>query len=283
MLKIENLTKVYEDGTKALHNLSLEVPDGQFLVIIGLSGSGKSTLLRCINGLIKPTSGRIWLDGDEITAANTAQMRRLRLKIGMIFQQFNLVRRSSVMTNVLSGRLGYKSTLPSMLHRFSGDEYGMAMANLQRVGIPEKAWTRADQLSGGQQQRVGIARALMQNPRYMLADEPVASLDPATSHSVMKYLEQINREDGITVLCNLHFLSLARRYAHRVIALRNDGEGGHIVFDGPAQEITERKFREIYGEDAVEVEIGPGEGRFENIDGQGRERVPDPTIVEGEL
>jgi phosphonate transport system ATP-binding protein len=279
MLKIENLTKVYEDGTKALHNLSLEVPDGQFLVIIGLSGSGKSTLLRCINGLIKPTSGRIWLDGEDVTAANTAQLRRLRLKIGMIFQQFNLVRRSSVMTNVLSGRLGYKSTVPSMLHRFSGEEYGMAMANLERVGIPEKAWTRADQLSGGQQQRVGIARALMQNPRYMLADEPVASLDPATSHSVMKYLEQINREDGITVLCNLHFLSLARRYANRVIALRNDGEGGTIVFDGPAQEITERKFRDIYGEDAVEVEIGPGEGTFG--DAARREPILDPTIIEG--
>jgi phosphonate transport system ATP-binding protein len=135
------------------------------------------------------------------------------------------------------------------------------MHNLERVGIPLKAWTRADQLSGGQQQRVGIARALMQEPKLMLADEPVASLDPATSHSVMKYLEQINKEDGITVLCNLHFLSLARRYADRVIALRNDGEGGHIVFDGPALEIDERKFREIYGEDAVEVEIGPGEGK----------------------
>jgi phosphonate transport system ATP-binding protein len=261
MLKIENLTKVYDDGTRALHNVSLEIPDGQFLVIIGLSGSGKSTLLRCINGLIKPTSGRIWLDGEEVTAATPAQMRRIRLKIGMIFQHFNLVRRSSVMTNVLSGRLGYKNTLSSLFHRFSREEYALANHNLQRVGIPEKAWTRADQLSGGQQQRVGIARALMQGPRYMLADEPVASLDPATSHSVMKYLEKINDEDGITVICNLHFLSLARRYADRVIALRNDGEGGQIVFDGPAAEIDERKFKEIYGEDSVEVEIGPGEAR----------------------
>ncbi|MEO8289218.1 MAG: phosphonate ABC transporter ATP-binding protein [Chloroflexota bacterium] len=261
MLKIENLSKVYDDGTKALHNVSLEIPDGQFLVIIGLSGSGKSTLLRCINGLIKPTGGKIWLDDEEITAANTTQMRRIRLKIGMIFQQFNLVRRSSVMTNVLSGRLGYKSTLSSVLHRFSTQEYTLAMHNLERVGIPQKAWTRADQLSGGQQQRVGIARALMQEPKVMLADEPVASLDPATSHSVMKYLEQINKEDNITVLCNLHFLSLARRYAHRVIALRNDGEGGEIVFDGPAMEINEKKFREIYGEDAVEVEIGPGDAK----------------------
>jgi phosphonate transport system ATP-binding protein len=260
MLKIENLSKVYDDGTKALHNLSLEVPDGQFLVIIGLSGSGKSTLMRCINGIIKPTAGRIWLDGQEVTGANSDQIRRIRLKIGMIFQQFNLVRRSSVMTNVLSGRLGYKGTPPSIFHRFTPQEYSLAMHNLERVGIPQKAWTRADQLSGGQQQRVGIARALMQEPKLMLADEPVASLDPATSHSVMKYLEQINKEDKITVLCNLHFLSLARRYADRVIALRNDGEGGEIVFDGPALEIDERKFREIYGEDAVEVEIGPGEG-----------------------
>ena len=263
MLKIENLSKIYEDGTKALHNVSLEVPDGQFVVIIGLSGSGKSTLLRCVNRLIEPTTGKIWLDGEEITAASPAQLRRIRLKIGMIFQQFNLVRRSSVLTNVLSGRLGYRSTLPALLHQFPRRDYELAMRNLERVGIGYKAKARADTLSGGQQQRVGIARALMQEPKLMLADEPVASLDPATSHSVMKYLEEINKVDGITVLCNLHFLSLARRYADRVIALRNDGEGGHIVFDGPALEIDERKFREIYGEDAVEVEIGPGMTREE--------------------
>ena len=263
MLRIEGVSKIYEDGTKALHKVDLEVPDGQFVVIIGLSGSGKSTLLRCVNGLIKPSTGRIWLDGDEITAASATQIRRIRLKIGMIFQQFNLVKRSSVMTNVLSGRLGYRSTLPTLFHRFATSDYQMALRNLERVGIPQKAYARADTLSGGQQQRVAIARALMQEPKLMLADEPVASLDPATSHSVMKYLEQINKEDGLTVLCNLHFLSLARRYADRVIALRNDGEGGHIVFDGPALEIDEKKFRDIYGEDAVEVEIGPGKGKFE--------------------
>jgi phosphonate transport system ATP-binding protein len=261
MLKIEHLTKIYDDGTKALHDFSIEIPDGQFLVIIGLSGSGKSTLLRCINRLINPTSGKIWLDGEEITGASPAHLRRHRLKIGMIFQQFNLVKRSSVMTNVLSGRLGYRATLPALFHRFPQEDYDRAIRNLERVGIPQKAWSRADTLSGGQQQRVGIARALMQEPKVMLADEPVASLDPATSHSVMKYLEQINKEDGITVLCNLHFLSLARRYADRVIALRNDGRGGEIVFDGPALEIDEAKFREIYGEDAIEVEIGPGEGK----------------------
>jgi phosphonate transport system ATP-binding protein len=260
MLKIEHLNKIYPDGTKALHDFSVEIPDGQFVVIIGLSGSGKSTLMRCINRLIEPSSGKIWLDGEDITAASGAELRRVRLKIGMIFQQFNLVRRSSVMTNVLSGRLGYRSTLTSVLRIFPKEDYRLAMHNLTRVGIPQKARARADTLSGGQQQRVGIARALMQEPKLMLADEPVASLDPATSHSVMKYLEQINKEDGITVLCNLHFLSLARRYADRVLALRNDGEGGHIVFDGPAKEITEAKFKEIYGEDAVEVEIGPSEG-----------------------
>ncbi|MDQ6692818.1 MAG: phosphonate ABC transporter ATP-binding protein [Chloroflexota bacterium] len=262
MLKIEHLSKIYDDGTKALHDVSLEVPDGQFVVIIGLSGSGKSTLLRCINGLIKPSSGKIWLDNEEVTTASAAQIRSIRLKIGMIFQQFNIVKRSSVMTNVLTGRLGYRSLLPTIFHRFPQADYDLAMKNLERVGIPYKAYARADTLSGGQQQRVAIARALMQEPKLMLADEPVASLDPATSHSVMKYLEQINKEDGITVLCNLHFLSLARRYADRVLALRNDGEGGHIVFDGPAMEIDEEKFRDIYGEDAVEVEIGPGQGKL---------------------
>ncbi len=271
MLKIEHLTKIYPDGTKALHDFSIEIPDGQFVVIIGLSGSGKSTLMRCINRLIEPTSGKIWLDGEDITSASTPQLRRIRLKIGMIFQHFNLVKRSSVMTNVLTGRLGYRDTLSAMLHRFPASDYQLAMHNLERVGIGHKAWARADTLSGGQQQRVGIARALMQEPKLMLADEPVASLDPATSHSVMKYLEQINKEDGITVLCNLHFLSLARRYADRVIALRNDGQGGEIVFDGPAMEIDEAKFREIYGEDAVEVEIGPGEGKV----------APDRTVAGG--
>jgi phosphonate transport system ATP-binding protein len=158
-----------------------------------------------------------------------------------------------------------------VLHRFPRDDYERGMRNLQRVGIPDKAWARASTLSGGQRQRVGIARALMQEPKLMLADEPVASLDPATSHSVMKYLEQINKEDGITVICNLHFLSLARRYADRVLAFRNDGQGGEIVFDGPALDINEAKFREIYGEDAIEVEIGPGEGKV----------APDRSMIGG--
>ena len=253
MLKIEKLTKVYPDGTRALHEIDLTVPDGQFVVIIGLSGSGKSTLMRCINRLVMPTGGKIWLDGADIAAASPTQMRHIRRNIGMIFQHFNLVNRSSVLTNVLSGRLGYAATVPTLFHHFSREDMARAYHNLERVGILEKAYNRADTLSGGQRQRVGIARALMQEPKLMLADEPVASLDPATSHSVMKYLEQINKEDGITVLCNLHFLSLARRYADRVIALK----AGEIVFDGPAQEINDARFKAIYGEDAAEVEIGP--------------------------
>jgi phosphonate transport system ATP-binding protein len=251
MLKIEHLTKVYDNGVLAIDDVSFDVPDRQFLVIIGLSGSGKSTLLRCINRLIDPTEGRIEWNGTDITDATDEELRQIRRKIGMIFQHFNLVKRSSVLTNVLSGRLGYNNPMWSFVNRFPVEDRRLALEKLQRVGIGEKAHMRADQLSGGQQQRVGIARALMQEPELMLADEPVASLDPATSDSVMKYLGQLNKEDGITVLCSLHFLSLARRYADRIIALKD----GRMEFDGLPTEIDDRRFKDIYGEDAVRVEI----------------------------
>jgi len=251
MLEIKNLTKIYEDGTRALNNVSFTVEDGEFLVIIGLSGSGKSTLLRCINRLIEPTSGQIILDGVDITAASPAELRKIRRSIGMVFQQFNLVKRSSVMRNVLSGRLGYVNPWLSLLGIFPKEERERAMRALDTVGILEKAHSRADTLSGGQQQRVGIARALMQEPKLLLADEPVSALDPATSHSVLKYIEQINRQEGVTVLCSLHFLSLARAYATRIIALKD----GNLMFDGLPEEIDERRFKEIYGEEAISVEI----------------------------
>lgn len=251
MLEIRDLNKIYPGGVHALKDVSFTVEDGEFVVLIGLSGSGKSTLLRCINRLVEPTSGRVIWDGVDITAASPAELRRIRRQIGMIFQQFNLVKRLSVMTNVLSGRLGYVSPWRSLVNFWTEEEKRMAMANLERVGIADQAWKRADELSGGQQQRVAIARALMQQPKLILADEPVASLDPATSHSVMKYILELNRKDGITVLCSLHFLSLARQYGTRIIALRD----GRIVFDGKPEEIDDRRFKEIYGEDAIEVEI----------------------------
>lgn len=251
MLVIENLSKVYPGGVQALRNVSLTVRGGEFVVIVGLSGSGKSTLLRCINRLVEPTSGKVSWNGRDITAANTEELRAIRRQIGMVFQQFNLVRRLSVLTNVLAGRLGYVPPSLSLLNHFPREERERAMRCLERVGIADKAHVRADQLSGGQQQRVGIARALMQEPRLVLADEPVASLDPATSHSVLKYLEQLNKEEGITVLCSLHFLSLARRYATRIVALR----AGELVFDGLPTEIDEKRFKEIYGEDAIQVEV----------------------------
>jgi len=242
---------VYPEGTTALRDVTFTVRPGEFLVIIGLSGSGKSTLMRCINRLIEPTSGHIYIDDVDITTLSPGEMRHVRRHIGMIFQQFNLVKRSSVLMNVLSGRLGYVPAMWSLLNYFPRPEVARAVANLERVGIPEKAHVRADQLSGGQQQRVGIARALMQEPKVILADEPVASLDPATSHSVLRYVEELNKKDGITVLCALHFLSLARRYGTRIIALR----AGEMVFDGLPADIDERRFKDIYGQEAMEVEI----------------------------
>ena len=250
MLLIEHLVKDYPGGIRALEDVSIEVRDGEFLVLIGLSGSGKSTLLRCINRLVEPSGGRILLDDVDITAARASDLRKIRRSIGMIFQQFNLVRRSTVLTNVLTGRLGYVSQWQSLLAHFGEEDYRRALINLERVGLRERAHQRADRLSGGQQQRVAIARALMQEPKIMLADEPVASLDPATSHSVLKYLQQINRE-GMTVICSLHFLSLARTYGTRVIALK----AGRLMFDGKPSEIDADRFRSIYGEEAVEVEI----------------------------
>ncbi len=251
MLRVENLTKVFPGGTVALKNVSFEVEEGEFLAVIGLSGSGKSTLLRCINRLIDPTEGRVIWQDQDITAAQGKELRHIRRQIGMIFQQFNLVKRSTVLTNVLAGRLGYAHPVWSLFHIFPKEDFDRAYANLERVGIPEKAHARADQLSGGQQQRVAIARALMQEPKLMLADEPVASLDPVLAHSILRYLETLNREDGITVICSLHFLDLVHRYATRVIGLKD----GELVFDGHPSELTPEKFKEVYGEEAEMVTV----------------------------
>ncbi len=249
MLKVEHLTKVYEGGTQALEDVSFEVEDGEFLAVIGLSGSGKSTLLRCINRLIEPTEGRITWNGVDITNASQEDLRRIRRRIGMVFQHFNLVNRSKVTTNVLSGRLGYTNPAYSLINRFSRQDHDRAQAQLERVGLTDRDDHRADALSGGQQQRVGIARAMIQEPEMLLADEPVASLDPVLAHSIMQYLEQINREEKVTVLCSLHFLDLVERYSQRVIAL-NDGK---LVFEGTAAELDDERFKDIYGREAERI------------------------------
>jgi phosphonate transport system ATP-binding protein len=249
MLQITDLVKIYEGGVLALDKVSFEVPKGQFVAVIGLSGSGKSTLLRCINRLIDPTSGKVVWNGIDVTALTEEDLRTVRRKIGMVFQHFNLVHRSSVLTNVLAGRLGYVNPAWSLVNRFPKQDIEKAMQQLARVSIADKAHNRADELSGGQQQRVGIARALMQDPEMILADEPVASLDPVLAHSIMQYLELINKEDGVTVLCSLHFLDLVHRYADRVIALNE----GRLVFEGLPTEIDDKKFKEIYGKDAERV------------------------------
>ncbi len=255
MLEVKNLTKVYDDGTVALRDVSFSVEQGEFLVVIGLSGSGKSTLLRCINRLIEPTEGQILWDGADVTAAQATELRRVRRRIGMIFQHFNLVRRSSVLTNVLAGRLGYVQPWASLLHRFPGRDRELAWKALERVGIADQAHKQARELSGGQQQRVGIARALMQQPRMVLADEPVASLDPVLAHSILGYLEQLNQQEHVTVICSLHYLDLVQRYATRVIGLRE----GRLVYRGDRAQIrsmTDAQFKEIYGEEAERVGAG---------------------------
>ena len=248
MLKVEHLTKVYAGGVLALEDVSFEVPDGEFLAIIGLSGSGKSTLLRCINRLIEPTEGRISWHGVDITQASQEEMRRIRRRIGMVFQHFNLVHRSSVLTNVLAGRLGYTTPAASLINRFPAADIVKAHDTLNLVGIQDKANTRADELSGGQQQRVGIARALMQDPEMILADEPVASLDPVLAHSIMQYLDLIQKR-GVTVLCSLHFLDLVQQYADRAIALNE----GKLMFDGPPEAIDDARFKDIYGQEAERI------------------------------
>ena len=243
MIEFHDVEVTYPNGFKALKGIDLEIPKGQFVVIVGLSGAGKSTLIRTVNHLVPPSRGEVIFDGRSVSKARGNELRRLRSEIGMIFQTFNLVKRSSVLRNVLSGRLGHVSAIRGLLGAFSKEDRAIAHEALRRVGIPEKAWQRADALSGGQQQRVGIARALAQQPEVMLADEPVASLDPPTSHAVMTDLKRISREDGITTLVNLHFIDMAREYADRIVGMRD----GIIVFDGTPDEATDQAFEDIYG------------------------------------
>ena len=243
MIEFDSVSVTYRGGVHALRDVSLTVDDGEFVVIVGLSGAGKSTLLRALNGLVPATSGSIKVDGVEVVGAKGAELRNVRKKIGMIFQTFNLATRTTVMNNVLMGRLASVPTWRSTLGFWPAADREIAFEALERVGIVDKAYVRASDLSGGQQQRVGIARALAQQPSVMLADEPVAALDPVTSHQVMSDLQRINRDLGITTLINLHFLDLARRYGKRLIGLK----AGELVFDGDIADVDDETFREIYG------------------------------------
>jgi len=243
MIEFKNVSKIYPNGTVGLNNINLTINKGEFVVIVGLSGAGKSTLLRSINRLHEITSGEIFINGKSITRAKGKELYRMRRDIGMIFQNFNLVKRSTVIRNVLSGRVGYHSTLRMLLGLFPKHDKELALKALERVNILDKAYHRADQLSGGQQQRVSIARALAQEAKIILADEPVASLDPITTKQVMDDLKKINQELGITIVVNLHFIDLAREYATRIIGLRV----GEIVFDDSVAKATDETFNKIYG------------------------------------
>ena len=243
MIRFENASVTYPGGVHALKNLTLEIPDGQMMVIVGLSGAGKSTLIRAINGLVPLTGGDLTIDGVSVRNARLAELRRLRSRIGMIFQTFNLVKRTTVLNNVLMGRLHSTGTMRSLLGWYKPEDIEIAMRALERVDIVEKAYVRASNLSGGQQQRVGIARALAQEPKILLADEPVASLDPPTSHVVMRDLQRINRDLGITTIVNLHFLDLAKVYGERIVGMR----AGELVYDGSGERADENVFRDIYG------------------------------------
>lgn len=251
MIELQGVTKVYDNGTVGLDKINLTVHKGEFVVVVGLSGAGKSTLLRSINRLQDITSGNINIDSKSITAAKGKNLRMFRRNIGMIFQNFNLVKRSSVLRNVLTGRVAYYPTWKTTFNLFSKEDKQKAYVALQKVDLADKVYNRADELSGGQQQRVSIARVLTQNPQIILADEPTASLDPKTSRRVMSDLKMLNKNYGMTVVANLHSVELAREFGERVIGIR----AGKVVYDGKMSDTSQSVFDEIYsGGDPEEAE-----------------------------
>jgi phosphonate transport system ATP-binding protein len=251
MLKLEKLTKVYKTGDKALSDVDLEVVKGQVIALIGPSGAGKSTLIRCINRLVDPTSGSATLDGVELTSLGSSALRRERRRMGMIFQEYALVERLTVMENVLSGRLGYVGFWRSFLRKFPQSDVDEAYRLLDRVGLLHMADKRADTLSGGQRQRVGICRALIQDPALLLVDEPTASLDPKTSREIMRLIVEMCRERGLAAIINIHDVNLAQMFVQRVVALNM----GEIIFDGGPTELSPDVLTRIYGEEDWEATI----------------------------
>jgi len=242
ILEFNNVSKVYNGATRALTDVTFSVNEGEFVSIIGPSGSGKSTILRCINRLVDATQGQIMFDGHDILKAKKAELRKIRTKAGMIFQHFNLVNRLSVVENVLHGRLGYKSTIDGMIGSYSEQEKENAFKIIKKLGLTDQAYKRCDELSGGQKQRVGIARSIMQDPRLILCDEPIASLDPSSAKVIMDHLANINKTMKITCIVNLHQVDVAMKYAGRIIGIT----AGRIVYDGPPELLTKDKIYEIY-------------------------------------
>ena len=245
MLRVESLTKTYATGDKALNGVSFDLPSGEVVGLIGPSGSGKSTLIRCINRLVEPSSGRVLFNNSDVTRLGRGELRRARRRMGMIFQEYALVERLTVMENVLSGRLGYVSFWRSLLRRFPQSDVDRAFALLARVGLTEQADKRASALSGGQRQRVGIARALEQDPELLLVDEPTASLDPKTARQIMRLICEVCREQTLPAIISLHDVLLAKMFVDRIIGLR----AGEIVFDGPPAKLDTTILTEIYGQE----------------------------------
>jgi len=264
MLSITNLKKKYPNGTKALNDVSFSVDQPQVIAIIGPSGAGKSTLIRCINRLVEPTSGRIMLDDVDIMSLNRRELRKARRRMGMIFQEYNLVDRLTVMENLLSGRLGYVSFWRAWRRKFPPKDVVAAFKLLERVGLEGYQDTRADALSGGQRQRVGIGRALMQAPDLLLVDEPTASLDPKTSRQIMRLLVELVEEQGTPALVNIHDVALAQTFSDRILGLRK----GEIVFEGTSSEVTEDVLTEIYGEEDWSLTIRKGDEEESSEDGK---------------
>ena len=248
MISFEHVSKTYPNGVKGLKDINLTIGDGEFVSIIGLSGAGKSTLLRAVNRLIDITEGEITVNGVSVTKAGKKQLREIRRHIGMISQNFNLVKRSTVQKNVLSGRLGYYSTIKSIRGLFSKEDYERTREALESVGLLDRLHTRSDELSGGQQQRVSIARTLVQQADVILADEPVASLDPITSRKILSDLQKINREMGKTILVNIHSVEMAKAFSTRIIAMKS----GEVVFDGTPEELDGEALTRIYGRNILE-------------------------------
>lgn len=245
MIQFKNVVKTYPGGVQALKGVNLTIEQGEFVAIIGLSGAGKSTLIRSINQMHQITEGEINVDGQDVSKLYGEALRHFRRKIGMVFQSFNLVKRTTVIKNVLAARVADMPLWKSLLGVYSKSDKILALEALDKVGILEKAYVRADMLSGGQQQRVALARCLAQKPQIILADEPVASLDPLTSQQVMEDFVKINRDLNITVVANMHHVDIATKYAKRIIGIK----AGEIVFDGPSSELTNDHLTQIYGRD----------------------------------